>query len=71
MVENPKERSFVAQRTIHGHLLHIGGSDALGESAVLEHAASGDQRVNKNPRKSRTNDTCPTRTPRKFKVPTP
>ena len=61
-----KEWSFIAQMTIHDHLLHIGGLDALAEADVLEHAASGDQRVNKNPQKSQTNDICPTRTPRKF-----
>ena len=42
MVENLKERSFIAQWTIHNHLLHIGGLDALVvDKPLLSAAASG------------------------------
>ena len=40
MVENLKERSFIAQRTIHDHLLHIGGLDALVVDKPLTSAAA-------------------------------
>ena len=42
MVENLKERSFIAQRTIHDHLLHVGGLNALVvDKPLLSAAASG------------------------------
>ena len=42
VVENLKERSFIAQRTIHDHLLHVGGLDALiVDKPLLSAAASG------------------------------
>ena len=42
MVENMKERSFIAQRTIHDHLLHSGGLGALViDKPLLSAAASG------------------------------
>ena len=42
MVENLKERSFIAQWTIHNHLSHIGGLDALViDKQLLSAAASG------------------------------
>ena len=42
MVENLKERSFIAQRTIRDHLLHVGGLNALVvDKPLLSAAASG------------------------------
>ena len=42
MVENLKDWSFIAQRTIHDHLLHIGGLDAaVVDKSLLSAAASG------------------------------
>ena len=42
MVENLKDWSFIAQRTIHDHLLHIGGMDAVVvDKPLLSAAASG------------------------------
>ena len=42
MVENLKERSFIAQWTIHDHLSHIGGLNALVvDKPLLSAAASG------------------------------
>ena len=42
VVENLKERSFIAQRIIHDHLLHVGGLDALiVDKPLLPAAASG------------------------------
>lgn len=41
VVENLKKRSFIAQRTIHDHLLHVGGLDALIVDKPLLSAASG------------------------------
>ena len=42
MVENLKKRSFIAQRTIHDHLLHVGGLNALVvDKPLLSAAASG------------------------------
>ena len=42
MVENLKERSSIAQRTIHDHLLHVGGLNALVvDKPLLSAAASG------------------------------
>ena len=45
MVENLKERSFIAQWTIHDHLLHIGSLDAVVVyKPLLSAAASGRQK---------------------------
>ena len=45
MVENMKEASFIAQRSIHDHLLNIGGMDALViNRALLASAANGHKR---------------------------
>ena len=42
VVDNTKETSFIAQRSIHDHILHIRGIDALVVSkALLVSAASG------------------------------
>ena len=42
MIENLKERSFIAQRTIHDHLLHVSGLNALVvDKPFLSAAASG------------------------------
>ena len=42
VVDNTKETSFIAQRSIHDHILHIRGIDALVVSkALLASAASG------------------------------
>ena len=44
MVENLKDWSFIAQRTIHDHLLHIGGLDALVVDKPLPSAAASGRR---------------------------
>ena len=42
MAENLKDWSFIAQRTIHYHFLHIGGLDAVVvDKPLLSAAASG------------------------------
>ena len=40
MVENLKDWSFIAQRNIHDHLLHIGGLDAVVVDKPLPSAAA-------------------------------
>ena len=50
MVENLTERSFIAQRTIHDHLLHIGGLDTLVvDKPLLSAAASGRRKYTRVP----------------------
>ena len=44
MVENLKDWSFIAQRTIHDHLLHIGGLDALVVDKPFPSAAASGRR---------------------------
>ena len=44
MVENLKDWSFIAQRTIHDHLLHIGGLDAVVVDKPLLSAAASVRR---------------------------
>ena len=44
MLENLKEWSFITQRTIHDHLLHIGGLDAVVVDKPLPPAAASGRR---------------------------
>ena len=44
MADNLKEWTFIVQRTIHDHLLHIGGLDALVVDKPLPSAAASGRR---------------------------
>ena len=44
MVENLKDWSFISRRTIHDHLLHIGGLDVVVVDKPLPSAAASGRR---------------------------